>query len=580
MLRTLRAFTWMRWRVLMNSLERTGARDTLERLSLAVEQIGPLIAIFAIVPSALALAGLGGYAGYWVGRGEPSLIFDALSVLLLVASGLAILAPLVMPALERTSAIRLLLLPIPRGTLYLAQAATALSEPWVLLTIPVVIGIALGLAFGGAVAAAAVALVAGVFFTLVLVHLTIVSALLLNLVVRDRRRGELLALIFAIVLPTIGLIPGIIDAGRHRGARTPDQTESGSPESSGSSGSTWTQTFVRYVYPVLPSGQFARATRSAAGSDDMLTGASANARGSVVVPTLGLVAWAFGLHAVGLIAFGKLLDSPNAGTRRQVSASAMAWNRRLPGLSAPATVVALAQLRLALRTPRGRSIILSPMIVFAMFAIMMTRSSGSSEFAFIRSAGGLGLAAFGAGVCLLSTLPITMNQFAVDRAGLTLALLLPLETRALLAGKAAGNALIACGPALVCMSIAFALSYPQSSLTMWLALPFAFVATYLLVAPVAAALSAMFPRAVDLNSIGRGSNAHGLAGLLGLLVFIGAALPAAGLILASNAAFHSPALTLAVTVVWCGLTAVISRILFFFAASLFDKRRENLGLTV
>ena len=44
MLRTLRAFAWMRWRVLVNSLERTGARDRLERFSLAVDQLGPIIA--------------------------------------------------------------------------------------------------------------------------------------------------------------------------------------------------------------------------------------------------------------------------------------------------------------------------------------------------------------------------------------------------------------------------------------------------------------------------------------------------------------------------------------------------------
>ena len=38
MLRILRAFAWMRWRALMNALERTSARDTLERFSLAVDK--------------------------------------------------------------------------------------------------------------------------------------------------------------------------------------------------------------------------------------------------------------------------------------------------------------------------------------------------------------------------------------------------------------------------------------------------------------------------------------------------------------------------------------------------------------
>ena len=32
MTRVFRAFLWMRWRIFVNSLERTGARDTLEEL--------------------------------------------------------------------------------------------------------------------------------------------------------------------------------------------------------------------------------------------------------------------------------------------------------------------------------------------------------------------------------------------------------------------------------------------------------------------------------------------------------------------------------------------------------------------
>ena len=39
--RIFRAFLWMRWRVLVNSLERTGSRDTLERFSIAADKLGP-----------------------------------------------------------------------------------------------------------------------------------------------------------------------------------------------------------------------------------------------------------------------------------------------------------------------------------------------------------------------------------------------------------------------------------------------------------------------------------------------------------------------------------------------------------
>ena len=71
MLRILRAFVWMRWRVLVNSLERTGARDPLERFSIAMEQIAPLMAIVLLVPSVLGAAGLGASAGYALAGDGP-----------------------------------------------------------------------------------------------------------------------------------------------------------------------------------------------------------------------------------------------------------------------------------------------------------------------------------------------------------------------------------------------------------------------------------------------------------------------------------------------------------------------------
>ena len=45
---------------------------------------------------------------------------------------------------------------------------------------------------------------------LCLIGLSTLSTLLLHLVVRDRRRGELLALLFIVVLPAIGLLPGLL----------------------------------------------------------------------------------------------------------------------------------------------------------------------------------------------------------------------------------------------------------------------------------------------------------------------------------------------------------------------------------
>ena len=106
--------------------------------------------------------------------------------------------------------VRLLLLPIPRQTLYAAQAAGALSEPWVLISLPVVLAIPVGLALGGAGLSAALSLAAGLLLILCLIGLSTLSTLLLHLLVRDRRRGELLALVFIVLVPAVAMLPGLL----------------------------------------------------------------------------------------------------------------------------------------------------------------------------------------------------------------------------------------------------------------------------------------------------------------------------------------------------------------------------------
>jgi hypothetical protein len=557
--RILRAFAWMRWRVLLNSLEHTGARDTLERLSLAVDEIGPIIALALLVPSALGLAGLGGYAGYWLAAGTPVMTFEALRILMLAACGFAVVGPLLMPSMEPTAVVRLLLLPIPRRTLYAAHAAGALSEPWVLISLPVVLSMPIGLALGGAAAAAAVSLVAGLLLIVCLVGLSTLSSLLLHLVVRDRRRGELVALLFIVLVPAVAMLPGLLANTSNGRTSTEHRRRSSAPMPA------WVRQGAEVAHAIVPSENFARAARSSA------QGEAAHA----VLPLVMLLASGALLHALGILTFGRLLDAPSAGSRQQSARTAESFSLRLPFLSRGGAAVAHAQVRLAMRTPRGRSILLGPLVVFLMLAIVVYRQ-GQLELGYIDLTGGLSLATFGGAVCLLSILPFAMNQFAIDRSGLTMALLSPLDTRELLAGKAVGNGLIAAGPAILAMLMAFAL-FPGGSPALWLSLPLALVAAYVLAAPGAAALSALFPRTVDLNSIGRGSNAHGFANLLGLLMFAAAGVPGA-LIVFLTSLTHIPALTPLALLLWCGIALLGSRALFSGVAVLFDKRRENLGI--
>lgn len=254
-----------------------------------------------------------------------------------------------------------------------------------------------------------------------------------------------------------------------------------------------------------------------------------------------------------------------------------AWGRTLPGLSTGASAVALAHLRLGLRTPRGRSILLSPILMVGIFAFVMRRPMTRMDMGPFAIHSGLSLAAFGSFICLMAIMPIAMNQFAVDKAGLTMMLLSPLTDREYLTGKAVGNGLIAAIPATFSILVSLAI-LPGGSPALWLALPVGLLAIYFIVAPAAAIFSALFPRTVDLNSIGRGSNAHGLSGLLGLLTFLAAAVPCVLIALAASAWLHQPALAPLLMLAWCAICYGIGWLLFIPARRVFASRRENLAM--
>lgn len=562
MFRTLRAFAWLRWRMLINSLEGTGTRDTLERFSVAIEKIGPIMAGVLLVPSGIALSALGAAAGFALARDEShASLFSLVRFVLLAAPILSIVGPLLLPAADRTNPVRLLLLPISRRTLYVAQSASALGDLWVVLALALVGFVPLGLAAGGAPAAALFALVCGVMLMAVIVGLSSLVTSLLHLVVRDRRRGELLALVFILVIPIVSILPGLLP-----GQRRPRPRADGAPPAvQRLTAPLWVKTAAQRGFALYPTELYTTATRAAARGD--------------LLPAAGpLAALAFTgvlLHGVSMFAFARVLDAPGSSQTRRTLPMRAAWGWTLPGLSPGASAVALTHLRLALRTPRGRSIMLSPTMVFALGYFMSRTMMEFGPFSVFQS--GLGLASFTSFISLISILPIAMNQFGIDNAGVTKALLSPLTDRDYLAGKAVGNALIAGPPALACL-LAALITFPGGSAASWLAIPIALTSIFLFVAPIAAILSAIFPRAVDLNSIGRGSNAHGLAGLLGMLAFLAAGAPCLLIVMTASRWLHRPALAPVLLLGWCAVAIGANLLLFGLARTIFAGRRENLSM--
>ena len=283
---------------------------------------------------------------------------------------------------------------------------------------------------------------------------------------------------------------------------------------------------------------------------------------------------ALALHGMAFAVFNRVLTAPVVSGS---SSSRTRWGQRLPLVSSGTSAVALAQFKLGLRTPRGRSTMLSPIVLFGVVALLMFRSESGARLGFITFDTGIGLASFASFIALMSIAPIAMNQFAIDRAGLTLTLLGPIDSRALLRGKAIGNALIAAVPAGLCVIGALIL-FPAGDPARWLCVPLGLTATYLLVAPAAAALSAIFPRAVDMNSIGR-SNAHGTAGLLGTLGFIAAGAPSLLLVTIANTWLERPALAPVFLLVWLAIAGDCGdRCCSMRPPTLFERRRENLAM--
>jgi hypothetical protein len=559
MIRVFRAFMWMRFRIFVNSLERTGSRDALDRFSIAIEKLGPIMAIVLLVPSAIGFFVLGTAAGYGLATGSWSIILGMARGILLVATIIAVVSPMVLPSRGSAGIVRLLLLPIPRGLLYLAQAAGAFGDPWVLLTVPLLVGLAIGLTAGLKLVAAALALLAALAYLAFLTGVTSLASSIIHLLLRDRRRGDLVMVIMIFLLPLTAVLPQFL----LRDTRGPDGRTLTRAERRALPPSP-TATAALRLAPYVPSEMYRRTAATAVG-----------APAGAMIPLAELAGLALLVQAASYAAYRRVLDMPVSLGMRRAGAFGGLWDRVVPGLSAGASAVAFTQLRLALRSPRGRASMVTPLLMPLLFGAMASRYGGLA-IPGLPGEHGLPLAAIGVFTSILALLPISMNQFAIDRAGFTRYMLAPISIRDLLTGKAVGNGLIAAIPASICFVLT-ALIFRGSQPLLWLGLIFGGIATYALLSPAAAALSAVFPKTVDLNSIGNSSNAHQAAGLLGMISFLAAGAPAALLSLFALIVLRRPELVTLLLLAWAAVAIGISYLLFIPVRRLVANRCETLA---
>jgi hypothetical protein len=566
MIRFFRAFLWLRWRLFVNSLR--GSNDMAARLARWGQAIVGVAIPMLFIPVALGLGVLALFAGKFLGtvHTDPSVVTLPARIMLGVITGVVIFAPLIRSVHgSATGRSRFLLLPIPRSALHLAETASSLSDPWLAVMVVPLLLLPLGWLVWGEAGGALLALAGGLVMLAALTTISALAAFLAHLLLRDRRRAEMIALVILTLVTVLSFVPILMDPEDWGGDQTKDELAQAEREFKEKF-----QTGLRFLRPftwVLPSELYGRVVQQA----------HAGRPGAALLPLGLMVAVTAGLFQASSRAHRRLLDTPETGAVRGSGGELELRVRRLPGLGPAPSAVAWVTARMAMRTVKGKLAVFTTPLGVGFLAFLLSRQWSGVEIAGLH----VGAAAVGSllamALPLLSWQPVLLNLYAVDRAGLTLQFLGPISDHDLVRGKVAGGALLtalASAPSL----LAVALITREGPLVLWVAVILGFVATYLVLGPAFAMLSAIFPKAADLSSLGTQGNASQLAGLLATVLIPAILSPVVILLFAGQFLFGNLYAGLGLLAGWLMLAAALSYFLTHLAATLLGRRRENISL--
>ncbi|MCI0658147.1 MAG: hypothetical protein L0170_13935, partial [Acidobacteria bacterium] len=431
-----------------------------------------------------------------------------------------------------------------------------------------------GMALAGELSGACTTLAAAAGILVLLSGLETLVSSSASLLFRDRRRAEIATFVLMATLAAVSFLPGLLTTFGPAKRRLPDAKrieqkasqaspeKSNRPEAPGWSGKPlplWALAYPPELY-----------ARCVALSADHRSGAA-------VLPLAPLLLWAAGIHWLGARLYRRILETPEVSTPRRRGRGAVVSWPRFPGLSDAASAVAVTQVRLVFRSVQGKiQFCVLPMVILVMGLLWLRHpedlARGGSSLPV-----GLLLAVAGLFFAMMTLEGTLLNQFAMDRAGLTLEFLSPISDRDMILGKAAAGAVLVASRAFPAMLVA-ALLAPGGSIFLWLSLPFAALALFALMAPLGAILSALLPRPVDPGKITKQNQPHFVASILGMVGNLFAMGPIAGLAAGAVFLLESPALALVFIVLWTGVALMISLSLLRLAERLLARRRENLVL--
>ena len=562
-LHVARTLVWLQWRMLVNRLTKATHRDELEQVSRWGE-VALRVVMAALLLPAAALLALAAVAGGWLAGSGAS---NAPTVAL--AAGFAVALPLVWMLLRPLSmlgaggverGVLLRLLPIPPRLLRNAEVVRAMADPVFVVFAPALLLLPAGAAAAGRPLLALATLAAGIAFLALTALLGSVVTLAVQLLLRGRRRAELVTLVFLAVISTLGILPQIFlpHDVRHPARRpvaSPAPAESPAPSAEDVVG----------LLRALPPAAYAAVVLDAAGGRWGRTG----------LDLATLTGGAAALYLLAIPLWSRLVSVPEGGAGRREK-TGREWRLRLPLVDPPTAAVAAAELRALLRTVRGKMALFYPALMTTMLAVLFARGGGDMPNQLI---GPMTLGAIAVLGTVAGSGVFSCNLFAVQGSGLVLELLLPLRDRRLAAGKLLAVAgMVAAG--LVLALVPPAVLSPGTSPATWLAMWLAGLAAYAGAAPVAVALSALFVKPVELSRIGRAGQPNPLASLLYLLAVAIAAAPAVALIVAAERWLGSPWAAPPLVAVYAAVAIALARALLPLAERLVIARRENLALVV
>jgi hypothetical protein len=566
MIRFLRAFAWLRWKLLLNSIRGSARRDTWEQLSRLLALVVPVLVVVVSLSSIITLAIGGLLGGNALATGRfvaPDVIIFVTRAVLIGATVLVVVMP-IGGAAQATSTrySRLMLLPIPARALHLVEVLASLADPWILFTLPGLVLFSAGLAWGGRIDLALMAAVAGAALAVVLASLAALVSFSVSWLFRDRRRAELLTIIFVMSISIIALLPQFFGDDSSRPGRVMGQRSG-----------PITVARIDEVLPdwvqVLPSELFGGIMTAAVLDGDRGRGISLIA----VLISEGIVFyWLSGL------VHRRLLESAvgSSGGRHRFTGIRPPW--RLPGISGPAAAVAWVMFKGSMRSVRGRVAVLLPGPMMAIISLVVLRRPDGAPWIMALATHSHMLFAATLVVALFAVHPFTLNQFSSDRSGLTLQFLLPVSARDLVRGKAIGGGALFLMAAML-SGLAAALATGGGSPTAWGMTAIGGLATYIAVAPVATLLSALFPVVADMSKTGSGGNPHVASAFIGMVVCGVAALPA--LVIGVPGLFPgvTPRVALLIMTAWLVFVTVAAWVLLGTVSKVVAARRENLFLT-